>query len=121
MTKVGQITKAFTSKLIFGEPKYKHHFMICVNHRLYYYICSKKRREDYPITHNDCPKLPNDISYISLSRYYHVSDDEFKKMKSEHTCTVTDEFLSRFTEHVRNTPVLNERERKIVISGLTNK
>ena len=65
---------------------------------------------------NDCPGLPNMESYISLNGHLFVPDEDMRG--AELTCTVSQEFLKRFTEFVRLNNALNERERMLYLAGL---
>jgi hypothetical protein len=94
----------------------KYHLCVCATNRLYFFICGDRRDHDYPITNKDCPGLPNEESYISLNGHLFVPDDEMRSGKR--TCVVSQEFLERFTEFVRLSDALNERDRRLYLTGL---
>lgn len=117
MAVVGRVLYASTKKRkTKPTPGMKYHLCVCADNRLYFFICHERRDYDYPITKKDCPGLPNEESYISLSGHLHVPDDDMRG--ADHTCTVSGEFLRRFTEFVRLSHALSERDRRLYLAGL---
>ena len=120
MPSVGQVVEALTANRLnkTGRGK-KYHFCICATNRLYLFVCSDKFPHDFPITKQECPGLPEPVSYISLSRKIFASDDTLRKGGAKLSCVVGDEFMKRFCDHIRNTPVLSDRDRIIILNGIS--
>lgn len=120
MATVGEVIYAITRKRKTNpNAGWKYHFCVCSRNRLYLFICGERKRHDFPITRADCCGLPNDESYISLNGYKFVPDHEMRDADHERTCIVSDEFIAAFAQFVRDVPILSERERRIILTGLS--
>lgn len=118
MPAIGEVVRALTTNLIGKRQGWKYHFCICSVNRLYLYVCEDEFLQDFPITHQECDGLPNQVSFISFSRKIHLPDDQLRRMQPSVSCTASDEFMIRFGAHVQTTPVLSERDRAVILGGI---
>ena len=122
MAVVGEVIYAVTRKRKTNpNPGLKYHLCICATNCLYLFICGERKKYDFPIKKVECCGLPNEESYVSFNGYNFVPDHEMRSASREQTCIVSDEFIARLVEHVRSVPVLSERERQIILTGLSGR
>lgn len=117
MPKVGEVYFALTRKRIGNpEPGFKYHLCVCEINRLYLFICSDHYTHDFPISNVDCCGLPNALSYVSFRGIKHVPDDDLRG--AECSCLLSTDFIRKLHYFASYVPVLNEKQRRNIVSGL---
>jgi hypothetical protein len=115
----GEIIKAYADKLKYQETGgLKYHLCVCDVDRRYMWLCSNPRKYDFQVLKRDCPKLPNEISYVSLSSILHVPDSRWRRRHPQSLGLVSGEFMVAFRNYIRYVPALSDDERRPLLDGL---
>lgn len=119
MYAIGEVVRALADKLKFKETGgFKYHLCVCNQNRLYFWLCSKPRKYDFQITDKDCPNLPKEVSYVSLSSKLHVPDERMRRAKPQSIGIATDDFMRAYLDYLRAVPALADDERELILAGI---
>jgi hypothetical protein len=122
MYALGEVVRALADNLKYKSTGgYKYHLCVCNVNRIYLWLCSFPRKYDFQITQKDCPQLPKEVSYVSLSSKLHIPDGRLRRAKPETMCIVTDSFWISFRQFVAAVPSLSEDDRKVLLTGLNRR
>jgi hypothetical protein len=115
--RVGDVIRDWTTNLLTRNGDWKYHLCCCDRNLQFLYVCSYQLSDDFPLTDTDCDGMPNEESYLSLSRPIHVSS--FSR-RSTWTCRVSDEYLAALLAHIRSSPKMTPKDKRKVVPGLAS-
>lgn len=111
---VGDVILFRSQQVIGRDNRLKHHLCVCASTRQYLFVCHNQRTDDFPITNADCPGLPEEESYLSLSRVLF----EPSPRRVDPTCTVSAGFLKALYTHVQSSGVMSPIDKRKILGGL---
>lgn len=117
-TTVGDVVRAVTASAKFQGPTVKYHLCVCDKHWHFLFISSHEYAGNHPISDEDCPGLPNEVSYISFSPVLHQAN---LARGADVVCHVSDQFLRDLYGHAQISKVVTPIERRKILEGIARK
>lgn len=125
MFAVGEVVWALNPEMVAAGKDFqkgKFHLRVCRDRPWYVVINSKPNFDpNFRVSHNQCPPLKNDFSFISAYAIFHISDRDMGRRKAKSTdCVLDKDVLRELADFFNDCGNLTDEQREPIVDSLVD-